>query len=145
MPRAIRGVLVRCDPSIKALILQVDSQRHDIVVEELDDTHLVIDQSKVQAVKDELNRLLSQNIYNAIEDESILPIWIKERKSGQSWSDGDLSDLVLEIDKWISKYIQILDKYIKMNALTTSTHRNRLTWKGIGLNYYHFSIHFELL
>ena len=74
MPRAIRGVLVRCDPSIKALILQVDSQRHDIVVEELDDTHLVIDQSKVQAVKDELNRLLSQNIYNAIEDESILPI-----------------------------------------------------------------------
>ncbi|CAK7893520.1 general transcription and DNA repair factor IIH subunit Tfb5p [[Candida] anglica] len=69
MPRAIRGVLVRCDPSIKALILKIDSARHDIVIEELDDTHLVIDQKQVQAVKNELNRLLSKNIYNPFEEQ----------------------------------------------------------------------------
>ncbi|KAL7663623.1 General transcription and DNA repair factor IIH subunit TFB5 [[Candida] zeylanoides] len=68
MPRAIRGVLVRCDPSIKALILKIDSARHDIVIEELDETHLVIDQNKVQAVKSELNRMLSKNIYDPFDE-----------------------------------------------------------------------------
>jgi TFIIH basal transcription factor complex TTD-A subunit len=68
MPRAIRGVLVRCDPSIKALILKIDSARHDIVIEELDETHLVIDQNKVQAVKSELNRMLLKNIYDPFDE-----------------------------------------------------------------------------
>lgn len=69
MPRAIRGVLVRCDPSIKALILKIDSSHHDIVIEELDETHLVIDQNKVEAVKSELNRLLSKNIYDPFDEQ----------------------------------------------------------------------------
>lgn len=69
MPRAIRGVLVRCDPSIKALILKIDSSHHDIVIEELDETHLVIDHNKVQAVKNELNRLLSKNIYDPFDEQ----------------------------------------------------------------------------
>lgn len=69
MPRAIRGVLVKCDPSIKALILKIDSAHHDIVIEELDETHLVIDQNKVQAVKNELNRLLSKNIYDPFDEQ----------------------------------------------------------------------------
>lgn len=68
MPRAIRGVLVRCDPSIKALILKIDSARHDIVIEELDETHLVMDQNKVQAVKSELNRMLLKNIYDPFDE-----------------------------------------------------------------------------
>lgn len=69
MPSAIKGVMVQCDPSIKALILKIDSERHDIVIEELDETRLVIDQNKVQAVKNELNRLLSKNIYNPFDEQ----------------------------------------------------------------------------
>ncbi|CUM56226.1 unnamed protein product [Debaryomyces tyrocola] len=69
MPSAIKGVMVQCDPSIKALILKIDSERHDIVIEELDETHLVIDLNKVQAVKNELNRLLSKNIYNPFDEQ----------------------------------------------------------------------------
>ncbi|CCC68499.1 hypothetical protein NCAS_0B04150 [Naumovozyma castellii] len=69
MPRARRGVLVQCDPSIKALIVQIDAQRSDIILEELDDTHLLVDPSKVDFIKQELNRLLSKNIYNAMDEE----------------------------------------------------------------------------
>lgn len=69
MPTASKGVLVRCDPSIRALILQIDSTRRGIVLQELDNNHLMIKQDMVQHVKDELNRLLSQNIYNPVEGE----------------------------------------------------------------------------
>ncbi|KAK5958998.1 TFIIH complex subunit TFB5 PWA37_003675 [Arxiozyma heterogenica] len=69
MARARRGILLQCDPSIKALIVQIDFERHDIILEELDDTHLLVDPSKVEFVKSELNRLLSKNIYNPMEEE----------------------------------------------------------------------------
>ncbi|CCH59031.1 hypothetical protein TBLA_0B01870 [Henningerozyma blattae CBS 6284] len=69
MARARRGALLKCDPSIKALIVQIDRSRHDIILEELDDTHLLVDPSKVEFIKGELNRMLSQNIYDPLDDE----------------------------------------------------------------------------
>ncbi|CCF57244.1 hypothetical protein KAFR_0C02510 [Kazachstania africana CBS 2517] len=69
MARARRGVLLQCDPSIKALITQIDAKRSDVILEELDDTHLLVDPTKVDFVKHELNRLLSKNIYNPIDEE----------------------------------------------------------------------------
>lgn len=69
MPRARRGALIQCDPSIKALIIQIDSEKSDIILEELDDTHLLVDPAKVEFVKRELNRLLSKNIYNPMDEE----------------------------------------------------------------------------
>ncbi|CAI1820981.1 hypothetical protein SEUBUCD646_0B02100 [Saccharomyces eubayanus] len=69
MARARKGALIQCDPSIKALILQIDAKMSDIVLEELDDTHLLVDPTKVEFVKHELNRLLSKNIYNPMDEE----------------------------------------------------------------------------
>lgn len=69
MARARRGALIQCDPSIKALIIQLDGERSDIILEELDDTHLLVDPSKVDFIKQELNRLLSKNIYNPMDEE----------------------------------------------------------------------------
>ncbi|GAV52481.1 hypothetical protein ZYGR_0AG04720 [Zygosaccharomyces rouxii] len=69
MPRARRGALIQCDPSIKALIVQIDADKSDIILEELDDTHLLIDPAKVEFIKRELNRLLSKNIYNPLDEE----------------------------------------------------------------------------
>lgn len=69
MPRARRGALIQCDPSIKALIIQIDADKSDIILEELDDTHLLIDPAKVEFIKRELNRLLSKNIYNPLDEE----------------------------------------------------------------------------
>lgn len=70
MPRARKGTIVQCDPSIRALILQIDAKRnHDIILEELDDTHLLVDPAMTDYIKEELNRLLSKNIYNPLEEE----------------------------------------------------------------------------
>ena len=69
MLEASKGVLVQCDQSIKALIIQIDSSSSGIILEELDETHLLIQHDKVNFVKSELNRLLSKNIYNPFEEE----------------------------------------------------------------------------
>ncbi|OBA20133.1 RNA polymerase II transcription factor B subunit 5 [Metschnikowia bicuspidata var. bicuspidata NRRL YB-4993] len=69
MPTASKGVLVRCDPSIRALILQIDSTSRGIVLQELDNSHLMIKGDMVQFVKNELNRLLLKNIYEPADGE----------------------------------------------------------------------------
>lgn len=69
MPMASKGILVQCDPSIRALILQIDSTSRGIVLEELDNTHLMIKQDQVQFIKNELNRLLSKNIYDPFDEK----------------------------------------------------------------------------
>ncbi|CCE63074.1 hypothetical protein TPHA_0D04400 [Tetrapisispora phaffii CBS 4417] len=69
MARARKGALIQCDPSIKALIIQIDSEYNDIILEELDETHILVDPRKVEYIKQELNRLLSKNIYNPLEEE----------------------------------------------------------------------------
>lgn len=69
MPTASKGVLIQCDPSIRALILQIDTNSRGIVLEELDNTHLMVKQDMVQFVKDELNRLLSKNIYDPFDEK----------------------------------------------------------------------------
>ena len=45
------GVLVQCDPAIKAIILKIDEERHDFIVEDLDDQTLVIKENKVDELK----------------------------------------------------------------------------------------------
>lgn len=47
----IQGVLVECDPSIKAIILKIDQERHDFIVEDLDDQTLVVKESQLQRLK----------------------------------------------------------------------------------------------
>ncbi len=68
MARAIKGSLIQCDPSIKALIVNIDAEYKDIVIEELDDTHLLVDPAKIPFIKRELNALLSKNMYNPDEE-----------------------------------------------------------------------------
>ena len=51
------GVLVQCDPSIKAIILKIDQDRHDYIVEDLDDQTLVIKESQLQRLKGRLEEV----------------------------------------------------------------------------------------
>ncbi|KAI9806719.1 MAG: hypothetical protein M1825_006176 [Sarcosagium campestre] len=55
MPRAkikcTAGVLVECDPSIKAIILKLDAARHEYIIEDLDDQTLVVKESKLKELK----------------------------------------------------------------------------------------------
>ncbi|KAF9889330.1 hypothetical protein FE257_007440 [Aspergillus nanangensis] len=65
------GVLIECDPSVKAIILKYDEERHDYIVEDLDDDrHLVIKESQLQNLKARLGRELDDKVMQPDESES---------------------------------------------------------------------------
>lgn len=49
------GVLVECDPSIKSIIMKIDSEERAYVVEELDDQTLVIKENMLPVLKARLD------------------------------------------------------------------------------------------
>jgi TFIIH basal transcription factor complex TTD-A subunit len=49
------GVLVECDPSIKSIIVKIDNEAHEYVVEELDDSTLVIKETMLPLLKARLD------------------------------------------------------------------------------------------
>ncbi len=53
------GVLVECDPSIKAIIVKIDSEDHAFIVEELDDQTLVVKENMLGALKRKLDDVCS--------------------------------------------------------------------------------------
>ena len=46
---------MECDPSIKAIIVKIDSTEHAFIVEDLDDQHLVIKENMVNVLKGKLD------------------------------------------------------------------------------------------
>ncbi|KAI9887560.1 MAG: TFIIH complex subunit tfb5 [Watsoniomyces obsoletus] len=70
MPKAVKGVLVECDPSIKAIILKIDAVHHDFIVEDLDDQTLVIKESKLKELKQRLDSELAETQQQPEESES---------------------------------------------------------------------------
>ncbi|KAM0285666.1 hypothetical protein ACHAQA_001936 [Verticillium albo-atrum] len=60
MPRAIRGVLVECDPSIKSIIVNIDSSNHDFIIEDLDDQRVVVKENMVGELKRRLDERLKE-------------------------------------------------------------------------------------
>ncbi|KAK5120723.1 hypothetical protein LTR85_006081 [Meristemomyces frigidus] len=70
MPRAIAGVLVECDPSIKAILVKIDAEHHhDFIIQEIDDEHLLIQSDKHEALKQLLRDALKDTVREA-EDSS---------------------------------------------------------------------------
>jgi TFIIH basal transcription factor complex TTD-A subunit len=59
------GVLVECDPSIKAIIMRINEQQgHDIVIDDIDDEHVLIKAGRHDDLKfllKEVRFQLSQN------------------------------------------------------------------------------------
>ena len=46
--------MIECDPSIKAIILKIDQERHEYIVDDLDDHTLVIKEPMLNALKKRL-------------------------------------------------------------------------------------------
>jgi len=69
MPRAIRGVLIECDPSIKSIIVQIDSEDHAYIVEELDDQTLVVKENMLTSLKMKLDEKLKNTQVPADESD----------------------------------------------------------------------------
>ncbi|KAJ9150044.1 hypothetical protein NKR19_g5467 [Coniochaeta hoffmannii] len=61
MPRAIRGVLVECEPSIKSIIINIDRKNHDYIIEDLDETHLVIQENMIANLKMHIEDVLKDS------------------------------------------------------------------------------------
>ncbi|KAH7325929.1 transcription factor TFIIH complex subunit Tfb5-domain-containing protein [Stachybotrys elegans] len=62
MPRAIRGVLIECDPSIKSIIVKIDSDNHDYIIEDLDEERVVVKENMVALLKAKLEDKLKENL-----------------------------------------------------------------------------------
>lgn len=48
---------MECDPSIKAIILKIDQDKHDYIVEDLDDQTIVIKESQLSRLKARLEEV----------------------------------------------------------------------------------------
>lgn len=48
---------MECDASIKAIIVKIDSARHDYIIEELDDGTLVIKENMLKQLKLQLDEV----------------------------------------------------------------------------------------
>lgn len=69
MAKAIKGTLIECDPSIRSLIVKLNSDNSGIIIEELDDRHLLIDSNRLTFLKKELNDYLSRNTFSIFDEE----------------------------------------------------------------------------
>ena len=57
MVKAVKGILVQCDPSIKAIILKADAERNEYIIEDLDDQTLVVKENQLAALKAYLDQV----------------------------------------------------------------------------------------
>jgi len=46
---------VECDPSIKAIIVNIDAENHEFIIEELDDQFVVIKENMIPILKQRIN------------------------------------------------------------------------------------------
>ncbi|KAK4104117.1 nucleotide excision repair, TFIIH, subunit [Parathielavia hyrcaniae] len=61
MVKAVRGVLVECEPAIKSILVHIDSlHQHEFIIEDLDENHLFVKEQLVQALKDKLEERLKE-------------------------------------------------------------------------------------
>ncbi|KAJ2899633.1 hypothetical protein MKZ38_002948 [Zalerion maritima] len=69
MVRAIRGILITCDPPVKAIIERLHTRLQDVIIEVLDESHILIQEAKLGAVQKEI-----QDVIYKKEEESALQI-----------------------------------------------------------------------
>ncbi|KAI5359323.1 Putative TFIIH subunit TTDA/Tfb5, TFB5-like superfamily protein [Septoria linicola] len=59
------GVLVQCDPSIKAIIVRIDQDNsHSIIIEDIDDEHVLVNAKK----HDDLKALLKDKLKDTVRE-----------------------------------------------------------------------------
>ncbi|KAI9167737.1 putative RNA polymerase II transcription factor B subunit [Paramyrothecium foliicola] len=56
------GVLIECDPSIKSIIVNIDSANHDFIIEDLDEERVVVKENMVALLKQKLEDRLKENL-----------------------------------------------------------------------------------
>ncbi|KAI5922698.1 transcription factor TFIIH complex subunit Tfb5-domain-containing protein [Camillea tinctor] len=54
--------LVECDPSIKSIIVNIDNDKNDYIIEDLDESHLLIKDNMVSQLKAKLEDRLKETV-----------------------------------------------------------------------------------
>ncbi|KAI9491157.1 TFIIH subunit TTDA/Tfb5 [Zychaea mexicana] len=62
MVKAVKGVLLECDTTVKQIVLNLNKQGN-FVIEDLDETHLFVEASCIKNLQYELDRILDENSY----------------------------------------------------------------------------------
>lgn len=71
MPRATPGTLVQCDPSIKAILVKIDSENaNEFIIEDIDDETVLIKEGKHDLLKIKLRDALKDTVREPEESES---------------------------------------------------------------------------
>jgi len=68
MVKVVKGTLIECDPTMKQFLLYLDDIRElgeKFVLEDLDDTHLFIDSTFVDKLKEKIDDLMEKHSYSA--------------------------------------------------------------------------------
>ncbi|KAL2159673.1 hypothetical protein VTH06DRAFT_2242 [Thermothelomyces fergusii] len=61
MVKAVRGVLVECEPAIKSILVHIDStHHHGFIIEDLDETHLFVKETMLHSLKEKLEERLKE-------------------------------------------------------------------------------------
>ncbi|PVH99575.1 nucleotide excision repair, TFIIH, subunit [Periconia macrospinosa] len=69
MVKAVRGVMVKCDASIKAMLIDIDNKNHnDFIIEDLDEEHLLVKEGKIMALKNRLAQMMKERLKDPTEE-----------------------------------------------------------------------------
>ncbi|KAL2264819.1 hypothetical protein VTJ83DRAFT_7329 [Remersonia thermophila] len=61
MVKAVRGVLIECEPAIKSILVHIDNtHNHAFIIEDLDETHLFVKEPMLPALKQKLEERLKE-------------------------------------------------------------------------------------
>lgn len=60
MVKALKGVLITCDPAVKQILLQLDEEQR-FIIQDLDDTHLLVSVGSVERLQNDLQEELEKN------------------------------------------------------------------------------------
>jgi TFIIH basal transcription factor complex TTD-A subunit len=81
------GVLVQCDPSIKSIIVKIDSEDHAFIVEELDDQTLVVKENMMSILKMKLDEVSSRAACQRLDVDTRIQILKETQNNDESSSD----------------------------------------------------------
>lgn len=63
----VLGTLVKCDASIKAMLVDIDSKNgNEYIIEELDEEHILVKETKVHELKGRLNQVGMSSCTNGL-------------------------------------------------------------------------------
>lgn len=74
MVKALKGTIVKCDPAMKQLLLFLNDEEK-FIIEDLDETHVLIDRSYVSKLKTRFKAALEENIFSTKDGTEVKSTW----------------------------------------------------------------------